>query len=46
MKRKLDALGWWLMTIPCGIRKPSVGFLRYGPHRWGGALYNRRWFTS
>ena len=32
-------VGWFLMKIPAGIRRPSVWVLRYGPYRWGGALF-------
>lgn len=36
-----ERLGWWLMRLPTGIRKPSRVLLRWGPYRWGAWLANR-----
>lgn len=33
-------VGWALMGIPTGYRKPWKPLLRYGPYRWGAELAN------
>jgi hypothetical protein len=44
--RLLDRMGWALMGVPTGVREPWTLLLRYGPYRWGAALFNRSWLKS
>lgn len=39
--RGISRLGWWLMGLPTGVRRPYKFLLRYGPYRWGAWLVDR-----
>lgn len=38
LARMAERLGWWLMGLPTGIRRPWRFLLRFGPYRWGARL--------
>jgi hypothetical protein len=47
ISRTLDWIGWDVLGgVPTGLRNPIPALLRFGPYRWGMALYNRKWLKA